>query len=103
MLNTIPPGLEPPHPGNLDLNCASARYVRWNAMAMVVKANKHNLPDGGDLGGHIALFASLATSDWLRFVNYFLHGDLNDSRRRPNLLPGHTARHVRVAPTSKAA
>lgn len=30
-------------------------------MAMVVKANKHNPPDGGDLGGHIASFASLAT------------------------------------------
>src|SRR5690606_10925380 len=35
--------------------------VRWNAMAMVVKANRHSPPDGGDLGGHIASFASVAT------------------------------------------
>src|SRR3546814_6465419 len=33
----------------------------WNAMAMVGKANSHTPPDGGDLGGHIASFASLAT------------------------------------------
>jgi pyruvate dehydrogenase E1 component len=60
-VNTIPPGLEPPHPGNLILEERIRSYVRWNAMAMVVKANKHNPPDGGDLGGHIASFASLAT------------------------------------------
>ncbi|GAB2904566.1 pyruvate dehydrogenase (acetyl-transferring), homodimeric type [Paralcaligenes sp. KSB-10] len=60
-VNTIPPGLEPPHPGNLILEERIRSYVRWNAMAMVVKANKHHPADGGDLGGHIASFASLAT------------------------------------------
>lgn len=60
-VNTIPPGLEPPHPGDLVLEERLRSYVRWNAMAMVVKANSHHPADGGDLGGHIASFASLAT------------------------------------------
>ncbi|PJX26494.1 pyruvate dehydrogenase (acetyl-transferring), homodimeric type [Advenella sp. S44] len=60
-VNTIPPGLEPRHPGNMAMEERIRSYVRWNAMAMVVKANKHNPEDGGDLGGHIASFASLAT------------------------------------------
>ncbi len=59
-LNTIPAGLEPAHPGNQELEARIRHYIRWNAMAMVVRANKHNPPDGGDLGGHIASFASLA-------------------------------------------
>lgn len=60
-VNTIPPGLEPPHPGNLALEERIRSYVRWNAMAMVVKANSETPPGDGDLGGHIASFASLAT------------------------------------------
>lgn len=60
-LNTIPAGLEPPNPGNLELEARIRAYVRWNAMAMVVKANRHETEDGGSLGGHIASFASLAT------------------------------------------
>src|SRR5690554_8201909 len=52
-VNTIPPGLEPPHPGNIVLEERIRSYVRWNAMAMVVKANSHHPHDGGDLGGHI--------------------------------------------------
>ena len=60
-VNTIPAALEPAHPGNLELEARIRAYIRWNAMAMVVKANKHNPPDGGDLGGHIASFASSAT------------------------------------------
>ncbi|NYT23404.1 pyruvate dehydrogenase (acetyl-transferring), homodimeric type [Alcaligenaceae bacterium] len=60
-VNTIPPGLEPPHAGNLVLEERIRSYVRWNAMAMVVKANSKHPADGGDLGGHIASFASLAT------------------------------------------
>jgi len=60
-VNTIPPGLEPPHPGNMTLEERIRSYIRWNAMAMVVKANRHAPADGGDLGGHIASFASLAT------------------------------------------
>ena len=60
-LNTIPPHLEAPSPGNGEYEERIRSFIRWNAMAMVVRANKHNPPDGGDLGGHIASFASLAT------------------------------------------
>lgn len=60
-INTIPPGLEPAYPGDLSLEARIRTYIRWNAMAMVVRANKHEPADGGDLGGHIASFASLAT------------------------------------------
>ena len=60
-VNTIPPGLEPPNPGNLELEARIRAYVRWNAMAMVVRANRIDSDDGGSLGGHIASFASLAT------------------------------------------
>jgi pyruvate dehydrogenase E1 component len=60
-LNTIPPHLEARSPGNAEYEERIRSYIRWNAMAMVVRANKLNPPDGGDLGGHIASFASLAT------------------------------------------
>ena len=73
-LNTIPVGLEPTQPGNLELEARIRSIIRWNAMAMVVKANKHNPPDGGDLGGHIASFASLATMIGCG-QNHFWHAD----------------------------
>lgn len=76
-VNTIPPGLEPAHPGNLVLEERIRSYVRWNAMAMVVKANSHNPPDGGDLGGHIASFASLATMIGCG-QNHFWHAETPD-------------------------
>jgi len=76
-VNTIPPGLEPPHPGNLVLEERIRSYVRWNAMAMVVKANSKNPPDGGDLGGHIASFASLATMIGCG-QNHFWHAESED-------------------------
>ncbi len=60
-VNTIPTQLEAPSPGNAEFEERIRSFVRWNAMAMVVRANKHSPPDGGDLGGHIASFASLAT------------------------------------------
>ncbi|HLV28559.1 MAG TPA: pyruvate dehydrogenase (acetyl-transferring), homodimeric type, partial [Burkholderiaceae bacterium] len=76
-VNTIPPGLEPPHPGNLVLEERIRSYVRWNAMAMVVKANSVHPADGGDLGGHIASFASLATMIGCG-QNHFWHAETED-------------------------
>lgn len=60
-LNTIPVGLEPEYPGDPVIEERIRSYIRWNAMAMVVKANQNPPADGGGLGGHIASFASLAT------------------------------------------
>uniref|UniRef100_UPI003341F8F1 pyruvate dehydrogenase (acetyl-transferring), homodimeric type n=1 Tax=Castellaniella defragrans TaxID=75697 RepID=UPI003341F8F1 len=76
-VNTIPPGLEPPHPGNMVLEERIRSYVRWNAMAMVVKANKVEPDDGGSLGGHIASFASLATMIECG-QNHFWHAESAD-------------------------
>jgi pyruvate dehydrogenase E1 component len=73
-VNTIPPGLEPAHPGNLEIESRIRSYIRWNAMAMVVRANRQHPDDGGDLGGHIASFASLATMIECG-QNHFWHAD----------------------------
>ncbi|MBI4951945.1 MAG: pyruvate dehydrogenase (acetyl-transferring), homodimeric type [Myxococcales bacterium] len=54
-VNTIPVERQPPLPGDFDLEQRIRRYVRWNAMAMVVRANRHT-----NVGGHIASFASAA-------------------------------------------
>jgi pyruvate dehydrogenase E1 component len=73
-LNTIPTAQQPKHPGNLEFENRIRAYIRWNAMAMVVKANHHSPADGGDLGGHIASFASLATMIGCG-QNHFWHAD----------------------------
>ena len=54
--NTIPAGQEERSPGDHEIEDRIRAYVRWNAMAMVVRANKHT-----NVGGHIASFASAAT------------------------------------------
>lgn len=56
-VNTIAPHLEAKSPGNADLEWRIRSIIRWNAMATVVRANRKP----GDLGGHIASFASGAT------------------------------------------
>jgi len=55
--NTIPPEEEPDYPGDREVERRIKSYIRWNAMAMVVNANRKH--DG--LGGHISTFASSAT------------------------------------------
>ncbi len=60
-VNTIPVHLEEHPSGNPEYEERIRSYIRWNAMAMVVRANRLEPPDGGDLGGHIASFASSAT------------------------------------------
>jgi pyruvate dehydrogenase E1 component len=56
-LNTIPPQLEERIPGDQAIEARLRSYVRWNAVAMVLRAGKKDL----ELGGHIASFASAAT------------------------------------------
>ena len=73
-VNTIPPDQEERCPGNLEIEERLRAYMRWNAMAMVVKANRLNPADGGDLGGHISSFASVATMFGAGF-NHFWHAD----------------------------
>ena len=56
-INTIPPHLEAKSPGDAAMEWRIRSLIRWNAMAMVVRANRKP----GDLGGHIASFGSSAT------------------------------------------
>ena len=55
-VNTIPAAHEEPFPGNMEYEERLPSWMRWNAMAMVVRANRAD----GDLGGHISSFQSLA-------------------------------------------
>ena len=50
-VNTIDVSEEEVCPGNIEIEERLRAYMRWNAMAMVVKANRHHPVDGGDLGG----------------------------------------------------
>jgi pyruvate dehydrogenase E1 component len=56
-VNTIPTGLEREYPGNRALERRLEAYIRWNAMAMVVQANRQS----SEYGGHISTYASSAT------------------------------------------
>ena len=56
-LNSIATGQEPQMPGDWDMERKLRGYIRWNALAMVLRASKKNL----ELGGHISSFASSAT------------------------------------------
>jgi len=56
-VNTIPVEKQPPYPGNRKIERRIKSLIRWNAMAMVVRANKKYT----GLGGHISTYASAAT------------------------------------------
>ncbi len=66
-VNTIPLERQPAMPGDRDLEARLRHYVRWNAMAMVVRANKVS----SELGGHVASFASAATLYDVGFNHFF--------------------------------
>ena len=89
-VNTIPPDLEERNPGNVEIEERLRAYMRWNAMAMVVRANRLHPADGGDLGGHIASFASLATMLGAGF-NHFWHAPSEDHGGDLVYFQGHSA------------
>ncbi|MBL8496295.1 pyruvate dehydrogenase (acetyl-transferring), homodimeric type [Nitrosomonas sp. JL21] len=66
-INTIPTGKEERSPGNNAIEHRIRSYVRWNAMAMVLRANRNT-----NVGGHIASFASAATLYDMGY-NHFWH------------------------------
>src|SRR5580693_5292931 len=72
-INTIPLEEEVPYPGDREIERRIKSLNRWNAMAMVVRANKH---DPG-IGGHISTYASLATLTEVGH-NQFFHGRHGD-------------------------
>ncbi|HEY2920649.1 MAG TPA: pyruvate dehydrogenase (acetyl-transferring), homodimeric type, partial [Candidatus Binatia bacterium] len=73
-INTIPPEKEPLYPGNREIERRIKSYIRWNAMAMVVKANRLH----PDIGGHISTYASAATLYEVGFNHFFRGGAEND-------------------------
>lgn len=84
--NTIPSSQEVPMPGDLFMERRLRSLIRWNALAMVVRANKRP----GDLGGHISSFASSATLYDVGF-NYFFKGPTDDSPGDLLYTQGHSA------------
>ncbi|RMG60862.1 MAG: pyruvate dehydrogenase (acetyl-transferring), homodimeric type, partial [Calditrichaeota bacterium] len=66
-INTIPREKQPPFPGDRKIERRIKSIIRWNAMAMVVRANK-KFPG---LGGHISTFASAATLFEVGFNHFF--------------------------------
>ncbi|WP_321897290.1 alpha-ketoglutarate dehydrogenase [Burkholderia cepacia] len=65
--NTIQVAHQQPYPGNLDIEEKLAAVLRWNALAMVVRANRAY----GELGGHIASYASAADLFEVGFNHFF--------------------------------
>jgi pyruvate dehydrogenase E1 component len=72
-LNTIPADKQPRYPGNRELERRIKSFVRWNAMAMVTRANR----DPAAPGGHISTFASSATLYEVAW-NHFIRGRGDD-------------------------
>lgn len=85
-VNTIPPHLETPSPGDADLEWRIRSMIRWNALAMVLRANRKE----GSLGGHIASFASAATLYDVAF-NHFFHAPAEDHGGDLIFMQGHSA------------
>jgi pyruvate dehydrogenase E1 component len=85
-VNTIPTHLEEHCPGNLEYEERLRSWMRWNAMAMVVKANRAD----GDLGGHISSFASLANMLGIGF-NHFWHAPTENHGGDLLYIQGHSS------------
>lgn len=66
-INTISVDQQPPYPGKIDLEHRVRSFIRWNAMAMVVRANRMS----SGIGGHISTYASAATLYEVGFNHFF--------------------------------
>ncbi len=73
-VNTVGVQEQPPFPGDLDLEERLASLMRWNALAMVVRANRLS----SDLGGHIASYASAADLFEVGFNHFWRAGRQGD-------------------------
>jgi transketolase N-terminal domain/subunit len=65
-VNTIAPELEPDYPGDEEIELRIRRFIRWNAVTMVMRGQKH-----GAAGGHLATYASAATLYEVGFNHFF--------------------------------
>jgi pyruvate dehydrogenase E1 component len=85
-INTISPEQEPPFPGDEVMEKRIRRIIRWNAVVMVTRANKHY--DG--IGGHISTYASSASLYEVGFNHYF-HGKDDGSAGDQIFFQGHAS------------
>jgi pyruvate dehydrogenase E1 component len=85
-LNTIAPGRQPEYPGDRALEKRIEAYIRWNAMAMVVRSNRIST----EYGGHISSYASSATLYEVGF-NHFWRGDTSAQGGDMIFMQGHSA------------
>jgi len=85
-LNTINKRREPEYPGDRSLERRIKAYIRWNAMAMVVNANRVNT----EYGGHISSYASSATLYEVGF-NHFWRGATDKQEGDLVFVQGHSA------------
>jgi pyruvate dehydrogenase E1 component len=85
-INTIPLDRQPPFPGSREIERRIKSMVRWNAMAMVVRANRADR----DIGGHISSYASSATLYEVGF-NHFFRGRGGGQRGDQIYFQGHSA------------
>jgi pyruvate dehydrogenase E1 component len=85
-INTIPVDRQPPFPGNRELERRIKSIIRWNAMAMVVRANREDK----SIGGHISTFASSATLVDVA-MNHFIRGRGDDYSGDQVYFQGHAS------------
>jgi len=85
-LNTIATARQPEYPGDRSLERRIEAYIRWNAMAMVVQANRKNT----EYGGHISSYASSATMYEVGF-NHFWRAPTAEHGGDMVFMQGHSA------------
>jgi pyruvate dehydrogenase E1 component len=89
--NTIPVELQEAYPGDLAIEARLTAIIRWNALAMVMRGHAAY----GDLGGHIASYASVAEIFEVGFNHFFRGGDSGEADLvffQPHSAPGVYAR-----------
>ncbi len=85
-INTIPVEKQPPFPGSREIERRIKSIIRWNAMAMVVRANRNE--EG--IGGHISTYASAATLYEIGF-NHFFRGKTEEQEGDIIYFQGHAS------------
>jgi pyruvate dehydrogenase E1 component len=85
-LNTISPGRQPEYPGDRSLERRIEACIRWNAMAMVVRANREST----EYGGHLSSYASSATMYEVGF-NHFWRGGTENQPGDMVFIQGHSS------------
>ncbi|MFO7978422.1 MAG: pyruvate dehydrogenase (acetyl-transferring), homodimeric type, partial [Bacteroidales bacterium] len=85
-INSIAPEKESPYPGSREIERRIKSLVRWNAMAMVVRANI----ESEGIGGHISTYASAATLYEVGF-NHFFRGEQQDQHADIIYFQGHAS------------